>query len=188
MDDSNPLDLLSVKLCSPLMVYLVFVVFSCISLYITRTNLKKFNTQKMENLYTLYSLQEIKFIIVMGVMLYGLCQYNQVNLAWIFLIFPIIYMVLRNTLVFNAVSMAQQNAPRDVTPGPKMFEQASQAAAQQQAINQAQQQQQIQSQVQQHVNKNISGLGGNSGMSPPLNAGGMGTPVSGIADGGLSPF
>ena len=26
MDDSNPLDLLSVKMCSPLMVYLVFVV------------------------------------------------------------------------------------------------------------------------------------------------------------------
>jgi hypothetical protein len=187
MDDSNPLDLLSVKMCSPLMVYLVFVVFSCISLYITRTNLKKFNTQKMENLYSLYSLHEIKFIIVMGVMLYGLCQYNQVNLAWIFLIFPIIYMILRNTLVFNAVSMAQQNAPRDVTGGPKMYEQASHAVAQQQAINQAQQQQQIQSQVQQHVNKNISGLSGN-GMSPPLNGGGMGTPISGISDGGLSPF
>ena len=94
----------------------------------------------------------------------------------------------KNSLVFNAVSMAQQKTHLRITPGPKMFEQASQAVAQQQAINQAQQQQQIQAQVQQHVNKNISGLGGSSGMSPPLNGGGMGTPVSGIVDGCYSPF
>ena len=59
----------------------------------------------------------LEFIIVMGVMLYGLCQYNQVNLAWIAVIFPIIYIILRINMVFNAVSMAQQNAPKDVTPG-----------------------------------------------------------------------
>ena len=181
MEDSNPLDLLSVKMCSPLMVFLVYVVFSCISLYMARTNLKKFNNQKMENLYTIYSLHEIKFIIVMGAMLYGLCQYNQVNLAWIFLIFPIISVMLKSSFVFTSVASAQQNTPRDSASSPKMFEQASQVAAQQ-AQQQAQQQQQIQQQVQQHVNKNISG------MSPPLNGGGMGTPVSGLSDSGLSPF
>ena len=175
---SNPLDLLSAKMCSPMMVYLVFVIVTGISLFMSRSILKRFNNGKMENLYNMHSLHEVKLVVVLGAILYGLCQYNQVNLAWIFLIFPIIYIILKNLVVFLPVSMAQQNAPKEVDfAKPTMFE--AQVA---QATNQPQQvQQQVQQQVEQQVNKEISG------MSPPLN-GGMGSPVNGLSSMGGSPF
>tara|TARA_Y100000996_G_C22534383_1_gene647767 strand:- start:751 stop:1284 length:534 start_codon:yes stop_codon:yes gene_type:complete len=173
---SNPLDLLSAKMCSPMMVYLVFVIITGISVFLTRSTLKRFNNAKMENLYNLFSLHEVKLVVVLGAILFGLCQYNQVNLAWIFLIFPIIYIILKNLIVFLPVSMAQQNAPKEIeTIKPSMFE--SQVA---QATNQPQQvHQQVQQHVEQQVNKEISG------MSPPLNSG---TPISGLSSMGGSPF
>tara|TARA_B110000971_G_scaffold219019_1_gene259136 strand:+ start:318 stop:731 length:414 start_codon:yes stop_codon:yes gene_type:complete len=67
----------------------------------------------MENLYNLYSAQELKFLLVLGVTMYGLCQYNKTELAWIFLIFPVIYIVLQNVLLYVHVSSALQNAPMD---------------------------------------------------------------------------
>ena len=45
--------------------------------------------------------------------MYGLCQYNKTELAWIFLIFPIIYIVLQNVLLFIHVSSGLQNAPAE---------------------------------------------------------------------------
>ena len=68
----------------------------------------------MENLYNLYSAQELKFLLVLGVTMYGLCQYNKTELAWVFLIFPIIYVVLQNVLLYIHVASALQNAPTDV--------------------------------------------------------------------------
>ena len=68
----------------------------------------------MNNLYNYHTLQEVKLLIVLGATIYGLCQYNQVNLAWIFLIFPIIYLILRNVFVFIPISNAHQNTPKDV--------------------------------------------------------------------------
>lgn len=175
---SNPLDLLSAKMCSPMMVYLVFVIVSGISLFMSRNVLKRFNNGKMENLYNLHSLHELKLLVVLGAILYGLCQYNQVNLAWIFLIFPIIYIILKNLVVFMPVSMAQQNAPKEVEfTKPSMFE--AQVA---EATNQPQQvQQQVQQQVEQRVNKEISG------MSAPLNAS-MGSSITGLSSMAGSPF
>ena len=43
--------------------------------------------------------------------MFGLCQYNKTELAWIFLIFPVIYVVLQNVLLYIHVSSALQNAP-----------------------------------------------------------------------------
>jgi hypothetical protein len=45
--------------------------------------------------------------------MYGLCQYNKTELAWIFLIFPVIYIVLQNVLLFIHVSSGLQNAPAE---------------------------------------------------------------------------
>ena len=180
---SNPLDLLSAKMCSPMMVYLVFVIVSGISLFMSRTVLKRFNNGKMENLYNIYSLHEVKLLVVLGAILYGLCQYNQVNLAWIFLIFPIIYIILKNLVVFMPVSMAHQNAPRDIESitKPSMFEaQVAQATNQPQQVQQ-QLQQQVQQQVEQRVNKEISG------MSAPLNSS-MGSSITGLSSMAGSPF
>ena len=105
-------DLFSTKMCSPMIIFTVIVVIHGISLYYTRNTLKKFKTTKMDNLFNIYSWYEVKLIIVIGVILYGLCQYNQINLAWILLFFPVVYTMIKNLMVFVFVSLGHQNAPQ----------------------------------------------------------------------------
>ena len=99
MEESNPLNLLSMNMCSPMVIYVVFALVIGCGIYMTRTSLNKYNNNKMNNLSNYHSLQEVKLLVVLGATIYGLCQYNQVNLAWIFLVFPIIYLMLRNILL-----------------------------------------------------------------------------------------
>lgn len=113
MDSVNANELFSTKMCSPLIVFIVIVVIFAISLFNTRNTLKKFGSTKMDNLFNVYSWHEVKMVIVLGVILYGLCQFNQVNLAWIFMFLPVIYLMLKNLLIFLFVSIAHQNAPKD---------------------------------------------------------------------------
>ena len=108
------LSLTSIKLCSPVVIFIVYVVVSGISLFMTRSTLKRFKNQRMENLYNLYSWHEVKFVIILGVIIYGLCQYEQMNLAWIFLMFPVIYIILKNVFISAYVTLAHQNAPKDL--------------------------------------------------------------------------
>jgi hypothetical protein len=122
--DFSDLSLTSIKLCSPVIIFIVYVIVSGISLFITRDTLKKFKNQRMENLYNLYSWSEVQLTIVLGVIIYGLCQYDQMNLAWIYLMFPIIYIILKNTFIFAYVSIAHQNAPKEVNPI-ELFEKAN---------------------------------------------------------------
>ena len=106
-------ELLTTKMCSPVIIYGVILVLSLICVYMVRQRLGRYNTMKMENLYNLYSAQELKFLLILGVTMYGLCQYNKTELAWIFLIFPVIYIVLQNVLLFIHVSSGLQNAPAE---------------------------------------------------------------------------
>ena len=106
-------ELLTTKMCSPVIIYGVILVLSLICIYMVRQRLGRYNTMKMENLYNLYSAQELKFLLVLGVTMYGLCQYNKTELAWIFLIFPVIYIILQNVLLFIHVSSGLQNAPAE---------------------------------------------------------------------------
>lgn len=190
----STLDLLSMKMCSPMVVFVVFVIVSGISLFMSRSVLKRYGNQRMENLYNLYSWNEIRIVIIMGVVLYGLCQYNQVNLAWIFLIFPIIYVLLKNLFVDAFVSLAHQNAPKEmnsIDPS-KFFEKTSspQNTLIEQQRQVQEQMQQIQQQQQQHiasqspVNKDIGGLGG---LSPPLNSSSISS-LEGYGGNSFSPF
>ena len=107
-------ELLSHKMCSPMMIYLAVVVTSGLSVFLTRQSLKRHNTNKMDNLFNLYSLNELKFMIVFGLILFGLCQYNKTTLAWVFLLFPVIYVVIQNLIVHIHVSSAIQSAPKEV--------------------------------------------------------------------------
>ena len=66
----STLDLLSMKMCSPMVVFVVFVIISGISLFMSRSVLKRYSNQRMENLYNLYSWNEIRLVIIMGVVLY----------------------------------------------------------------------------------------------------------------------
>ena len=128
---SNPMDLLSTNMCSPIVVFIIIAIMSIISLYISRGTLKRYNNHKMENLYNLHALHEVKLLIFMGVILYGLCQYNQVNLAWIFLLFPVIYLILKNSFIFVFIALAQQNAPIEVKPSYQQPQQQQQQQPQQ---------------------------------------------------------
>ena len=105
-------ELMSTKMCSPLIIYLAVIVTSGLSVYLTRDQLKKHNTSKMDNLFNLYSLNELKFMVVLGLIVFGLCQYNKTTLAWVFLIFPVIYLLIQNIIVHIHVSSAVQSAPQ----------------------------------------------------------------------------
>lgn len=107
-------ELLSTKMCSPLMIYLAVIVTTSLSIYLTRSSLMRHNTTKMDNLYNMYSMNELKFLIVFGIILYGLCQYNKTTLAWVFLIFPVIYILIQNLIIFIHVSSGINSAPKQV--------------------------------------------------------------------------
>ena len=79
--------------------FVVFTIVSAVTLFMSRNILKRFQSQRMENLLQVHLWFEVKFIIVLGVVLYGLCQYNQVNLAWVFLLLPVIYVILKNLFI-----------------------------------------------------------------------------------------
>ena len=107
-------ELLTTKSCSPLIIYGVVLVCSFVSIYILNGRLKKFGSYKMENLYSIFMLQELKYLLLLGVVMFGLCQYKKAELAWIFLIFPIIYVIIQNVLIFINIISAYQNTPQDL--------------------------------------------------------------------------
>ena len=43
-----------------------------------------------------------------------LCQYNKTQLAWVFLVFPVIYLLIQNLIVHIHVSSAVQSAPKEI--------------------------------------------------------------------------
>ena len=71
----------------------------------------------MENLYNLYSAQELKFLLILGVTMYGLCQYNQQTLAWIVLFFPLALYIIKTLFIFNSVSSILRHVPPEMPPG-----------------------------------------------------------------------
>ena len=109
-------ELLNTKMCSPMMIYLAVLVTSGLSIYITRTHLKRHETNKMDNLFNLYSLNELKYLIILGIIIFGLCQYNKTTLAWVFLVFPVIYVLIQNLIVHIHVTTAMQNSPKEIDP------------------------------------------------------------------------
>ena len=184
---SNPLNLLATNMCSPMVIFIVYFAVSAISMYMTHGSLKKYNTRKMDNLFQVHLSHEIKFLLVLGVAIYGLCQYNQVTLAWVFLIFPVIYVLLKNVLVYVPVSTAKQNAPveRAVSaPSQNMFTQVNQAESDKERVIELQKNMQMQADSQNSGGTPVRSLGGmgGSGLSPPLNSGLTGVePVGNMA-------
>ena len=106
--------LLKTDKCSPLIVYIVLVVISGITLYNTNDQMKKLQNYKINNIFTMHAWYEIALLLILGVVLFGLCQYNKTSLAWIFLLFPVIYVIIQNLIVHIHVSSAIQSAPKEV--------------------------------------------------------------------------
>ena len=175
MDNINVSELFTTKMCSPLIAFAVITLLLGVSLYNSRTALKSHNSSKMDNLLNVYSWHEIKLIIMIGVVLYGMCQYNQVYLAWVFLFVPVIYLVIKNLMLFLYVSLGHQNAPKQA---PQM-QNYGVPPAMQQAVQQMAQQAPVQEPVNKTIDispppamsSSIQQLAGqsNGGMQSPLN-------------------
>ena len=112
-DLSTMSSLLKTDKCSPLIVYIVLVIVSVITIFNTNGELKKFQNFKVNNIFTMHLWQEIVLLILLGVILFGLCQYNQQTLAWVVLFFPLVFQMFKSLLVFNSVHVVQKLAPPD---------------------------------------------------------------------------
>ena len=95
--------LLKTDKCSPLIVYIVFVIISGITLFNTNGLMKKLLHHKINNIFTMHAWYEIALLLVLGVVLFGLCQYNQQTLAWIVLFFPLALYIIKTLFIFNSV-------------------------------------------------------------------------------------
>ena len=115
-DLSTMSSLLKTDKCSPLIVYIVLVIVSAITIFNTNGELKKFQNLKVNNIFSMHLWQEISLLLLLGVILFGLCQYNQQTLAWVILFFPFIYQLFKCLLIFNSVHAIQKMAPQMETP------------------------------------------------------------------------
>jgi hypothetical protein len=106
--------LLKTDKCSPLIVYIVLVIVSGITLFNTNGLMKRMQNHKINNIFTMHAWYEISLLIVLGVVLFGLCQYNQQTLAWIVLFFPLALYVVKTLFVFNSVSNILRHVPPDM--------------------------------------------------------------------------
>lgn len=100
--------------CSPLVVYIVLVIVTGVTLFNTNGLMKKLQNFKINNIFTMHMWYEISMLIILGAVLFGLCQYNQHTLAWIVLFFPIALYLIKTLLVFNSVSSILRHVPPDV--------------------------------------------------------------------------
>lgn len=110
---SSVSSLLKTDKCSPLIVYIVLVIISAVTIFNTNGSLKKFKNFKVDNIFTMYMWHEVSLLLILGVVLFGLCQYNQQTLAWIVLFLPLSLQIFKALLVFNSVHMIQKLAPPD---------------------------------------------------------------------------
>ena len=109
--------LLKTDKCSPLIVYIVLVIVSGITLFNTNGLMKRMQNHKINNIFTMHAWYEISLLIVLGVILFGLCQYNQQTLAWIVLFFPLALYLVKTLFVFNSVSSILRHVPEDMPQG-----------------------------------------------------------------------
>ena len=91
----------------------IYCLCNCLNGAAIFNKLKSLKNQ-MKNCTIYILLGQVKLTIILGVVLYGLCQYDQMVLD----IFndTIIYIILKNSFVFAYVSIAPTNAPKDIEP------------------------------------------------------------------------
>ncbi len=110
--------LLKTDKCSPLVVYMVYAIIAGVTLYNNYNISQKFNNNKVNNILTMHMWYEISFIVLLGILLYGLCTYNHENLAWIVLFSPLVIYIIKISYVFSSVSSIVKNIPGDTMVPP----------------------------------------------------------------------
>ena len=109
--------LLKTDKCSPLIVYIILVIVTGVTLFNTHGLMKRLQNHKINNIFTMHAWYEISMLVILGVVLFGLCQYNQQTLAWIVLFFPLALYIVKTLFVFNSVSSILRHVPQDVPVG-----------------------------------------------------------------------
>ena len=173
-DLSTMSSLLKTDKCSPLIVYIILVIVNAVTIFNTHGTLKKLQNYKVDNIFSTHLWHEIGLLLVLGVILFGLCQYNQQTLAWIVLFFPLVFQIFKSLLVFNSVHAVQKLAPPDAPtvvpsvpdptkgPAPPQIQQTAPTAVQTDRVREAISERRDQ----------ITGVSDVGGMSPPLMGGG----------------
>tara|TARA_B100000902_G_scaffold361570_1_gene379131 strand:+ start:56 stop:622 length:567 start_codon:yes stop_codon:yes gene_type:complete len=172
--------LLKTDKCSPLIVYIVLVIVSGITLFNTNGLMKRMQNHKINNIFTMHAWYEIALLLVLGVVLFGLCQYNQQTLAWIVLFFPLALYVVKTLFVFNSVSSILRHVPPDMqaqgmplpqggpTPPQNSNHATSVTPTQQQVEGVRQALDERKASIQGHNSTMLSDLSPGDGMNPPL--------------------
>lgn len=168
--DQSFSDLLKMDKCSPLMVYGVIVVITGICIYNVRSEFSKLgNNSKVQNTSDMFMWYEISLLLVTGVLMFGLCQYNESALAWSVLFAPLVAYTLKTVIVFMSVSNIQKMIPTNNLINNANLN--SNSAAIQQVLNNTMRQQSA-IQTPQQIVMPSQKLGTNAGpasISPPLN-------------------
>ena len=148
-DLSTMSSLLKTDKCSPLIVYIILVIINAVTIFNTHGTLKKLQNYKVDNIFSTHLWHEIGLLLVLGVILFGLCQYNQQTLAWILLFFPFALQIFKSLLVFNSVHAVQKLSPPDAParvpivhdpikgPSPPQIQQTVPTAVQTDGVRQA---------------------------------------------------
>lgn len=162
--DQSFSELLKMDKCSPFISFMVMVIVTGITIYNTRTELNKLGSNnKVKNINDMFMWYEIALIIITGVVMYGLCQYNESTLAWVLLFVPIIGYLAKTIIVFMSVSNAQKLAPPDSISSPM-----GQMDPQQALISSIQQQAAMQVPKQGIMASQKLGTNEQPGLAPPL--------------------
>ena len=165
-------DLFKMDKCSPLMAYGVIVVITAICIYNVRSEFNRVgHNPKIKNINDMFMWYEIALLLVTGVIMYGLCQYNEATLAWIVLFAPLLAYTIKTVIVFLSVSNVQTIIPPAVDPNIPSNMHPSNAGGSQQALADSIRRQAAIQTPQQVVSPAFK-MGNNShpGLSPPLNS------------------
>ena len=113
MEKENSIkDLLKPNKCSPLIAYFLIILISIAMILNARDTANNLdNNYKIFNVFKLFSYSEFMFLLVLGIILFGLCQHNQLTLAWISLLFPLLSYLIKNIIVFISLYSIQKSEP-----------------------------------------------------------------------------
>ena len=100
MDESNE-GMFSMDMTSPLTVFAVYAVLSGVYLYMVKNTMREYNDENADRVFKIHSMMILKWLIIMGILIYGLCKSNLDQFAWIVLFLPVILCTFMNYKIFT---------------------------------------------------------------------------------------
>lgn len=113
MDKENSIkDLFKPNKCSPVIAYFLIILISIVMIINAKeTTTKLQNNYKVLNVFKLFTYFELLFLLIHGIILFGLCQHGKDTLAWITLLFPLFGYLVKNIIVFISLYTIKKSEP-----------------------------------------------------------------------------